>query len=81
MGLDDHSVLEGFSRGEVPKQALTELEAAFGARDIAFDNVIVRDAPASVTERQQERRDTKSDDDRCQGKGLGKRVGKIDGRG
>tara|TARA_B110000495_G_scaffold203070_1_gene225300 strand:- start:4039 stop:5319 length:1281 start_codon:yes stop_codon:yes gene_type:complete len=42
MGLDDHSVLEGFSRGEVPKQALTELEAAFGARDIAFDNVIVR---------------------------------------
>jgi hypothetical protein len=42
MGLDDHPVLEGFSQGEVPKQALAELEAAFGERDIAFDNVIVR---------------------------------------
>jgi hypothetical protein len=42
MGLDDHPVLEGFSQGEVPKQALAELEAAFGEHDIAFDNVIVR---------------------------------------
>ena len=42
MGLDDHPVLDGFSRGEVPKQALAELEAAFGEHDIAFDDVIVR---------------------------------------
>jgi hypothetical protein len=42
MGLDYHPGLEGFSQGEVPKQTLAELEAAFGEHDIAFDNVIVR---------------------------------------
>jgi len=42
MGTEDHPVLKGFSRGEIPKQTLGELEAAFGERDIAFDNVIVQ---------------------------------------